>query len=171
MSFSETLSDGGAPDAQARRRKELLVALAMGVLLTIGAPTAVLAAGTKPKIESISVSNITETGAQLQARINPEGSATKYAFYVEYKVCQGEGVCNMLWRQTEVGSGNIPAGNKTVTVRAQLDLSPGCEYEYHVEATNLAGRSHTGEMPGESAHEFVTKHSTGLPEPHDCEAS
>jgi hypothetical protein len=145
--------------------------MAVGALLAIGAPTAVLAAGTKPKIESISVSNITETGAELKARINPEGSATQYAFYAEYKLCQGEGVCNMLWRQTGVGTGNIPAGHKTVTVRAQLDLSPGCEYEYHVEATNADGRSHTGEMPGESAQEFVTKHGNGLPEPHYCEAS
>lgn len=167
----ETLDDGARRDMRARRRKGVLAAMALSALLAIGATTAVLAAGAKPEIESISVSKVTEHGGELQARIDPEGSSTKYAFYLEYKLCQGEGVCNMLWRQTEVGSGNIRAGNRTVTVSAQLHLSPGCEYEYHVEATNAAGRSHTGEMPGESAHEFVTKHGRGLPEPHYCEGS
>jgi hypothetical protein len=152
-------------------RKALPAAMALSGLLVIGSSTAVLAAGAKPQIESISVSRVTERGAELQARVNPEGSSTKYAFFLEYKLCQGEGACNMLWKQTEVGSGTIPAGKATVTVSAQLHLSPGCEYEYHVEATNAAGRSHTGEMPGESAHEFVTKHGSALPEPHYCEAS
>lgn len=171
MRFWVELVRGAAPGGRALASKGVLAGAALSVLLSIGISTAVLAAGVKPEIESISVSKVTERSAELHARINPEGSSTTYAFYVEYKLCQGEGVCNMLWKQTEVGSGSIPAGSRTVTVRAQLELSPGCEYEYHVEATNAAGRSHTGEMPGESVHEFVTKHGSTLPEPHYCEAS
>jgi hypothetical protein len=60
MRFVETPDDGRAPVTKARLRKELLVSMAVGALLAIGAPTAVLGAGTKPKIESISVSDITK---------------------------------------------------------------------------------------------------------------
>jgi hypothetical protein len=76
----------------------------------------------------------------------------------------------MLWRQSEVGSGSISSGNKGVAVSAKLHLSPGCDYEYHVVASNSAGSTHTGEMPGERAHEFETKRVRSLPEPHQCEA-
>ena len=132
--------------------------------------TAVLAAGGPPAIESIAVSKITDRSAELQARIDPNGHATTYTFYVEYKLCQGEGVCNMLWRQTEVGEGSIASGHKPVTVSTKLALSPGCAYEYHVVASNSEGKEHTGEQPGERSHEFITKHGHSLPEPHMCEA-
>lgn len=146
------------------------MALTLALTLALVTAAAVGAATRKPRIESISVSKVTERGAELQARIDPEGSRTQFTFFVEYKLCQGEGTCNALWRQEEVGSGTIAAGRRTVTVSTKLHLSPGCAYEYHVVAANSAGSSHTGEMPGERSHEFTTKHRPSLPEPHYCEA-
>src|SRR5580658_9373628 len=165
MRFAQSIGASSATlVCAARLSKRIATAAVLGMLLVLVAATAVLAAGGAPVIESLTVSKITARSAQLQARIDPERHSTKYSFFVEYKVCQGEGTCNMLWRQEEVGSGSIPSGNKAVTVSAKLHLAPGCYYEYHVVATNSVGTTHTGEQPGERAHEFETKRVRSLPD-------
>lgn len=139
----------------------------MGLVLLAGVA---LAAGAQPAIEEISASKVTSHSALIEAKIDPNGAKTEYAFYLEYKICQAQGVCPQLWKQTEVGAASIPAGEKGVTVSARPHLGPGCEYEYHVVASNKYGSSHTGEHPGERDREFHTKRAGRLPEPHECEA-
>ncbi len=158
--------DGAAGAARVTRR-----AAALALLLAPGAAAAAFALGSQPAIEEISASKITSHSAEIQAKIDPNGAKTEYTFFLEYKICQGSGACSELWRQTEVGGGNIPAGTKAVVVSAKPKLSPDCEYEYHVVASNKYGSSHTGEHPGERDHEFLTKRVRSLPEPHQCTAS
>jgi hypothetical protein len=158
--------DGGGGAVRIARRATVLA-----LLLALAAAAVALALGSQPAIEEISASKVTSHSAEIQAKIDPNGAKTEYTFFLEYKICQGSGVCSELWRQTEVGSGSIKAGTKGVTVSAKPALSPGCEYEYHVVASNKYGSSHSGEHPGERDHEFVTKRVSRLREPHECAAS
>jgi len=139
--------------------------------LPLALAASALAAGAQPAIEELTASKVTAHSVQLRARIDPNGAKTEYTFFLEYKICQGQGVCSQLWRQTEVGSGTIPAGTKGVSVTARPRLTPDCAYEYHVVASNRYGTSHTGEKPGERGREFLTKRAGPPSEPHDCEAS
>lgn len=149
---------------------------AVGALGLAGAlallPGGALAAGSQPAIEEVTISKVTERSARMRAKIDPNEAATEYAFYLEYKICQGEGVCPQLWKEVEVAKGTIPAGTTAVTVSAPpLRLTPGCRYEYHVVAQNAFGRSHTNEQPGDRLREFETKRPESLPEPHQCAAA
>jgi hypothetical protein len=161
------LKDGAAPGAARLTAR----AAALALLLSLAAAAAALALGSQPAIEEITASKITSHSAEIQAKIDPNGAKTEYTFFLEYKICQGSGVCNELWRQTEVGAGDIKAGTKGVTVSVKPNLAPGCDYEYHVVTSNKYGSSHTGEHPGERDHEFLTKRVRSLPEPHECTAS
>lgn len=154
----------------AKRTRPALAAAAVGVMIALGVSTAALATGAQPAIEETSVTKVTSHSARLHALIDPNGAKTEYSFFVEWKLCQGQGVCPELWKQIEVSNGTIRRGQSAVSVSTRVELTPGCAYEYHVVATNRYGRSHTNEMPGDREKEFVTKSYGRLPEPHQCEA-
>jgi hypothetical protein len=98
-------------------------------------------AGEAPSIDGESVVGITEHGATLGAKINPNGLETTYEFWLDYAVCQKpEGVNCDLWSSESVGHGTISAGNEDQTVGVDLtSLKPGYSYTYRVLATSSAG--------------------------------
>jgi hypothetical protein len=97
-----------------------------------------------PSIEEISVSNVTQTDATLEAKINPDGPATTYRFHLASPPCGAIKTCEQ--NSFPLPSGNLPAGTTTQTVSLDLDsagvtLTPGQRYEYWVTASNSAGEA------------------------------
>ncbi len=108
----------------------------------------------RPSIESESVSNVTSRGATIAAKIDPNGLATEYQFWLMYPVCQNPpaqgGVCDAIAIR-KVGEGKIPAGFRGEFVSTTLtDLQPGYSYTYWALATNSAGET-VGEHRGFTA--------------------
>jgi hypothetical protein len=84
-----------------------------------------------PKIESISATNIGETEAELQAKIDPEGGDTEYTIEVEGPGLEGSQV---------VAEGTISGTSPPRQVSGFLGgLEPGATYSFHVFAENAAG--------------------------------
>src|SRR5580700_4878246 len=141
-----------------RRRQDLsrwrdslkLFRLAMFVVVAamFGSSPNALAAGGEPAISSVSATNITETGAMLEAQINPEGVATSYEFWVE---CQNpppdSATCEAV-AATPHGQGNLAAGSEKEPVSASVTgLQSGTAYWYVVVATSSGGRAESRHRP------------------------
>jgi hypothetical protein len=97
-----------------------------------------------PSIEEISVSNVTQTDATLEGKINPDGPATTYRFHLASPPCGAIKTCEQ--NSFPLPSGNLPAGTTTQTVSLDLNsasvtLTPGDWYEYWVTASNSAGEA------------------------------
>jgi hypothetical protein len=94
----------------------------------------VAAAHTPPKVESSSASNVTETEAQLHAKINPEGSATEYRFeYTTQQSFESEGFEGA----TLAGEGTIASGTVGISVATPASgLLSGTTYRFRVLATS-----------------------------------
>jgi hypothetical protein len=111
-----------------------------------------LTPGTPPAIESESTSNITSTDATLEAKINPEGLATTYEFYLEAPSCANDhqfGACEASGG-IPIAKGSIPVGSAGQTVSVDVaatghSLTPGTIEGYRVIASNSAGTSYGGE--------------------------
>lgn len=90
-----------------------------------------------PAIEFSGASAVTADSAILQARINPNTSATTYWF--EY----GLGDCELTpCQKVPVAGGSIPAGIKGVLVSKKISgLQPGVEYHFRVVAKNGIGET------------------------------
>jgi hypothetical protein len=88
-----------------------------------------------PEVESVSVGEVGESDAELQATINPNGAETHYVF--EYTTQQGfeeeEGFAGWVI----AGEGQIPSGSEGVQVSAPATgLAPGTAYRFRVIAEN-----------------------------------
>lgn len=97
---------------------------------------------TPPTIESESVSDVTGTGATLEAQIDPDGRETTYVFYLEAPSCEesGRGACEASGGQP-IYEAKIPAGTSGVRVDVELasvdqTLSPSVIYGYRTTATS-----------------------------------
>ena len=114
---------------------------------------------TAPSIDSVSVSNITEHDATLEAQINPDGLETTYEFHLASPACQSEwpvvGPCFAI-SGFPLPSATLPAGFGDQTLRLDINtagktLQPGTWYEYAVTASNADGKvtgHNAGEGPG-----------------------
>lgn len=84
-----------------------------------------------PEVLSATVANVSETEAELQARIAPNNLATTYTF--EFKT---EGATDWM----PAGHGTLAPGNLPADVSAGVSgLSPGTHYIFRVLATNEKG--------------------------------
>jgi alpha-tubulin suppressor-like RCC1 family protein len=95
-----------------------------------------------PTIEGVSVSNITEHDATLEAQIDTAGLETSYQFTM-WSVCGGRGVCQIVTPYT------LPSGELLGSFAAQhvsldlesagVNLQPGGTYFYSLTATSAGG--------------------------------
>jgi hypothetical protein len=105
-----------------------------------------LTPGTPPAIESESASHITSTDATLEAKIDPEGLATTYEFYLEAPSCANDKrveACEA-GGGIPIAKGSIPAGSAAQTVSVDVagtghSLTPDTIEGYRVVASNSAG--------------------------------
>jgi len=127
-------------------------------------------ASSSPSIDSVSVSDITERDATLEAEVNPEGLETTYEFWLEYNVCQGPGIQCESIATNPVARGHIVAGDEGQAVSIDLnDLHPGYSYAYWVVATNAAGtiqgsRREFKTLPEGTAPRIVSESVSGITE-------
>jgi hypothetical protein len=90
-----------------------------------------------PKIESESVSDVTEDEAQIEATINPESSATEYRFQI---ASQEAFETDEFESAATIGEGELAPGNEGVVVQATAaGLAPGTTFHVRVVAENTAG--------------------------------
>lgn len=121
-----------------------------------------------PAIVSLSVSEVTERDATLEAQIDTEGLQTTYQFTL-WSICGGRGVCQIVINYP------LPSGQLLPSFSAQrvsLDLGsagaalqPGGTYFYSLTATNTAGTT-AGEnrafsTPEEVFYPLTTKAPAG----------
>jgi len=99
----------------------------------------------EPTVETESASNVTATGATLQAEINPRGANTEYRF--EYGPCASRPMCTAPVPDGEVGS---DFGIYSLSLHPQ-DLRASTAYHFRVVAHNQFGTV-TGEE-----HAFTTQ--------------
>jgi hypothetical protein len=100
----------------------------------VSAPVTFVTPAGAPRVAP-SVVDVASTSATLRATINPEASATTYTF--EYAPAGGAFV-----PVAEVeGKGSLPEGTAgvPVSVRVQVGLVPGSEYQFRVVAVNSVG--------------------------------
>lgn len=99
--------------------------------------------GTAPSVDSVSVSNIAEDDATLQAQINPDGLQSTYQFTLG-KECY-PAVCEFIV-EIPLPVEDLPgtAGEQSVTLDLNsigVTLQPNSRYSYSVVATNAAGET------------------------------
>jgi hypothetical protein len=112
-----------------------------------------LTPGTPPRIEGETTSNITSNDATLEAKIDPEGFATTYEFYLEAPSCQNDKrveACEA-GGGVPIAKGSVPADSAAQTVSVDVaatghSLSPNTIEGYRVVASNSAGTSYGGEQ-------------------------
>jgi hypothetical protein len=111
-----------------------------------------------PKVESVSVGDISETEAELKATINSCNLPTNYVFeYTTQQRYEEEGFAGA----TTAGSGQLAANNIGVPVIAGAQgLNPGTNYRFRVVASNAKVEA-GGEVTGEGT--FSTYASNSLP--------
>ena len=89
-----------------------------------------------PTVDGISSANLTKTSADLRAKINPQGSETKY--YFEYGTTTAYGA------EAPPNGAEIGEGSTDVSVEADLEnLKPGFVYHFRLVATNQYGTTTT----------------------------
>ncbi|HEX4114677.1 MAG TPA: hypothetical protein VHY18_02250 [Solirubrobacteraceae bacterium] len=100
-------------------------------------------AASAPTVESESVSGLTEHGATLEARINPGGFETTYAFWVGHDVCSPEVVGYEKQCHVEVmgplGEGYMAGDARQLVSAAVTGLEANELYVYVVAAVNSIG--------------------------------
>lgn len=111
-----------------------------------------LTPGTPPAIEGETASNITSNDATLEAKIDPEGLATTYEFYLEAPSCQNDKRVEACEASggVPIAKGSVPAGSAAQAVSVDVagtghSLSPDTIEGYRVVASNSAGTSYGGE--------------------------
>lgn len=144
----------------ARRLAALVVCVAGIALLLPTAPA--LAVATAPKIEEVSVTDVRDSSATLNATIDPEGAVTTYKF--EYATAGGS------FAPVAGGEGQVTAGEGSagvpVSVHMQVGLSPASQYQFHVIVENQLGGVTSEPVP------FVTQsigNSFALPDGREWE--
>jgi hypothetical protein len=120
-----------------------------------------------PSIETESASNITSTGATLEAQINPNGLETTYQFILEGRLAGPRGGGMTCGIPCETGEFRIPAPPGEIAASSEahsvsvdlseagLTLRAGERYRFRVDATSSAG----------SAEGPVQAFATPSPEP------
>lgn len=133
--------------------RRVVVVLAAVFALSLFALAGPALASSSPAIESESVSDITPTGATLEATINPDGGETEYEIWF-WPGCSG-GFCERAPPEV-VATGHIGAGFGDHAVNTELnDLQPGEPNNgYWVVARNAYGTT-------EGAHQTFTTPSAG----------
>ncbi len=91
-----------------------------------------------PAIESFRSSHVTATSADIEARINPKGFATKY--HVEYGPTMDYGA------GAPIPDATLSAGNSTEGVTVHLEGLEGITYHFRVVAENQWGTTVTGDQ-------------------------
>src|SRR3954447_23288114 len=71
-------SRGGSMRSRVRRGRSMT----LGVLLALAAPGVAQAAVTKPAVTTKAPSNVSQSAAQLNGSVNPNGAATTYFFQI-----------------------------------------------------------------------------------------
>jgi hypothetical protein len=100
--------------------------------------------GSKPTIESVSISHLTPTDATLEARIDTEGLPTSYEFQMWNSPCSKKGAGCELIREIHLPSGGVLYGSfmpQSVSLdlnSAGVTLGEG-EYGFSITAANAAG--------------------------------
>lgn len=113
-----------------KRKLEMLVpAAVLSALLVLGAAGLAIAAGS-PTVTTGSHVHVTDTSAELEGTINPNGSAT--AYYFEWGLTTAYGVTSV---EHSAGHGTKPVAVKTTAAT----LIPGTVYHYRLVAANGAG--------------------------------
>lgn len=114
-----------------------------------------------PEVTHESVSKVTQTGATVKGKVDPDGLDTSWEAWLEYAVCQnappGEEECDEIAIEP-IGSGTLAPGEAPATVRLRLNgrLSAGYTYTYWIVASNSDGES-------KGAHRQFTTQSAGAP--------
>jgi hypothetical protein len=100
------------------------------------------AAAEVPQVTLKVATQVTQTGATVEAAINPEGSETGYEIWLECQSAEeSKDECEPLTVAPQRHLGTLPAGTEAQTVTAAMSgLQPGYLYEYGVIATNSGGR-------------------------------
>ena len=99
---------------------------------TTRGPDQTFVAASPPTISGVRPSDVGETGATLNARIDPVGFPTKYRF--EY------GPTTSYGQVSPPGEGSVGEGHGPVPVSQQITgLEPGVTYHFRVVATNQWG--------------------------------
>ena len=92
---------------------------------------------TEPEVKLLSATNISETEAQIGARVDPNGGDTEYT--IEY-VSEAQFEIDSFASAILVKSGTIPGAALPQQVGATLSgLTPGASYRFRVTAENGAG--------------------------------
>ncbi len=109
--------------------------LSNGTKSTLSAPGTLSTPAAIPTIEEASVSDVTDSSATLQAKINPEGGATSYVF--EYASAGG----TFAPVAEAEGRGTLGEGDAgvTVSVHVQTGMAVDTPYRVRVVASNSAG--------------------------------
>jgi WD40-like Beta Propeller Repeat len=129
----------------------LLERNAAGQEAAISAPETFTAQIAAPAITAEQVTHITETGATLQANINPNGAGTTYHF--EYDTTPYTSSAPHGTSVTETGEAEVSIGQGTspVSVTVQLkSLTPGATYYYRVVTSNSQGPAEGNQGPGKA---------------------
>jgi hypothetical protein len=126
----------GTVDVTVENRRGQLSPVSVGDTFTFTGPAI-------PVIEAVQAQKVTKRGAQLEAKINPDGSQTTYAFWVSYDPCQhGAGECALEPQTEELGRDRLHSGSVGVAVHKQLSkLKHGCVYAVWVLAANTSGEA------------------------------
>lgn len=134
--------------------RRMRLALLLGVLIGVAVPVSLALAqsSSAPTATSAPATSVTNTGATLNGSVNPNGTATNYAFQYGPTTAYGEETT-----VSSAGSGTSAVGQ----VAAITGLQPGTIYHYRMIAFN-AGTS--ASAPAVGADETFTTTGT-LPAP------
>ena len=101
-----------------------------------------MAATKAPEVGYLAASDVSTTGATIEAPINPEGGETSYEIYLECQNAEGDKQnCGPLTVDPQRQAGILPAGSEAqIVTDAVTGLQPGYLYGYRVVGTNSAGR-------------------------------
>jgi len=131
-------------------RKIVLVSLAVSLLLLAAAAWA----ASTPTVVTGSATSITNSGAQLHASVNPEGTSTQWVFEYGPTVAYG----------SLTATGNVASGTKAVSVSKTLaGLDPGTLYHYRIEATSKFGTAFGSDQTFTTSGHPLPAAITGVP--------
>ena len=143
-------------------RVAMIAAAAVAGGLASG-PAQSSAAGGLPVVSQKEASAVSQTGATIEAGIDPQASATSYEILLECQNATRGTTCEPLTVGAQRQVGTLPADSAVHTVTAVMTgLQPGYLYKYDVIATNAAGRE------GYVGSGFITCPATGScpPQPY-----